>query len=84
MRKMLSLHPKPSPASAPKVDPEKAAMAEALGLRFITRDYRHICQKLIITYETVFDIREGKTVGRTQEVSRTWMDIPLVPEVYFG
>ena len=74
MRKTLSLHPKPSPASQPKVDPAKASLAEALGMRFICRDHRYIFQRLIVSYEY-----ESK-----QERSRTWVDVPLVPEVYVG
>lgn len=53
-------------------------------MRFIDRDGRYIMQKLVVTYETTFLVAEGQTgKGRTTELSRTWIDVPLVPEAYF-
>lgn len=81
-RKKLTLTKRPDPATQPRVDPAKVALSEALGIRFICRDHRYIMQRLIVTYETAFPISGGK--GVTTERSRTWIDVPLVPEVYCG
>jgi hypothetical protein len=84
VRSKLSLHKRPDPATRPKVDPAKVDLSEALQMRFIDRDGRYIMQKLVVTYETTFLVAEGQTgKGRTTELSRTWIDVPLVPEAYF-
>ncbi len=76
-RKTLRLKPRPDPATRPQVDPAKTSLSEKLGMRFICRDQRYIFQKLIVTY--------GNPAGEpTHEWSRTWVDVPLVPEAYVG
>ncbi len=72
----LTLRKRPSPESQPKVDPTKVALAEQLGIRFVLRDHRHICQKLVVSYAFMCDAQ--------RELSRTWIDVPLVPEAYCG
>ena len=72
MRPTLRLS-RPDPATKPKVDPAKVSMSEAFGWRFVERDKRYILQKLIVSFETP-----------GTEGSRTWIDIPLVPEAYFS
>jgi hypothetical protein len=73
---------RPDPATKPKVDPAKVALADALGLRFIDRGGRYIAQKLVVTYEERLptDLTMNLIL---QERSRTWIDVPLVPETYF-
>lgn len=73
-RRTLSLKKRPDPATRPKVDPKKAAIADQLGMRFVDRSGRYIAQKLVVTYEFVCDAQ--------RELSRTWIDVPLVPETY--
>jgi hypothetical protein len=65
---------RPDPATKPKVDPLKAALSEQLGMRFIDRGGRYIFQRLMVAYSS-----DG-----VAEVSRTWRDVPLVPEAYIG
>lgn len=89
MRPTLSLHKRPDPSTRPKVDPAKVSLSENFGWRFIERDHRYILQKLVVTYETVFDVvKEGEygTAVNSHEVelSRSWFDVPLVPETYVG
>ena len=74
MRPKLTLTKRPSPESQPKVDPAKAALSEKLGMRFVMRDHRYICQRLVVAYEAACET----------ERSRTWIDVPLVPEAYIG
>ena len=71
-RRTLTLK-RPDPATKPKVDPEKVALSLDLGVRFIDRGGRYIMQKLVVAYES----------GGMAERSRTWVDVPLVPEAYF-
>ncbi len=80
-RRTLSLKPRPDPATQPKVDPAKTALADQLGIRFVMRDHRYICQKLVVTYELPTDF---EVVAKQAERSRTWVDVPLVPEAYVG
>lgn len=83
MRPTLSLHKRPDPSTRPKVDPAKVSLSENFGWRFIERDHRYILQKLIVTYGFIpnGDPLEPREHG---ELSRTWMDVPLVPETYVG
>lgn len=89
-RKTLSLK-RPDPQTRPKVDPAKVVLADQLGLRFIDRGGRYIAQKLVVTYETAEEARESHHMsanyyppGSMPEKSRTWIDVPLVPESYCG
>lgn len=75
-RRTLSLKKRVDPATRPQVDPAKVSMSEQLGMRFIDRGGRYIFQKLIVTYEFACDAQ--------RERSRTWVDVPLVPEAYFS
>jgi len=52
-------------------------------MRYVDRGGRYIFQRLIVTYETVLELKEGAK-SRTEERSRTWIDVPLVPEAYIG
>jgi hypothetical protein len=87
MRAKLTLKNRPDPSSAPKVDPAKVALSEQLGIRYVMRDYRYICQKLVVSYEAHIPnslaIHElTNRVLNPPELSRTWIDVPLVPEAY--
>lgn len=74
-RKTLTLKKnRPDPATKPQVDPAKVSLSEQLGWRFINRDHRYILQRLVVTYEFICDAN--------REQSRTWIDVPLVPEAY--
>lgn len=75
MRPTLTLK-RPDPATKPKVDPSKVTLSESLGFRFVDRGGRYIMQRLVVSYEFVCDAN--------REQSRTWIDVPLVPEVYVG
>ncbi len=77
----LTLRKRPRPESQPKVDPAKVALSEQLGVRFVMRDHRYICQKLVVSYELPNDFT---VVSQGNERSRTWIDVPLVPEAYCG
>lgn len=85
MRKLLSLTKRPDPSTQPKVDPAKVALSEQLGVRFIQRDYRYICQKLVVAYEERFGRQSSISHSKVflAELSRTWIDVPLVPEAYY-
>jgi hypothetical protein len=71
MKRTLTLRPSPARmASAPKPvqpDPAKIALSQLIGLRYISREGRYTQQVYI-------------GVPSTNE--RTWVDVPLVPEVY--
>lgn len=86
MRPKLSLSKRPSPESQPKVDPLKVELSEKLGVRFVMRDHRYICQKLVVSYYESGGLvgPEGSLFDTTAETSRTWIDVPLVPEAYVG
>ena len=71
-RRTLTLKPRVDPATKPQVDPAKVAASEQLGIRFIDRGGRYLMQKLV-----EYPSGDG-------ERSRTWMDVPLVPEAYFS
>jgi hypothetical protein len=58
--------PPPTPA-----DPAKIGLAQSLGLRFISRRGRYILQTRMVLFEAPDVVRDS-----------TWVDIPLVPEVY--
>lgn len=69
------------------VDPAKVAQSLEIGFRFIDRKGRYILQKLeTVRYERKVEIRSfnGVDVSRVSQVAleTTWVDIPLVPEVY--
>jgi hypothetical protein len=74
VRPKLTLNPRVDPATRPKVDPEKTALSDRLGWRFVDRGGRYISQRLLVSY----------TNDGCAELSRTWVDVPLVPEVYVG
>lgn len=80
MARTLSLK-RPDPATRPKVDPAKVALSEQLGYRFVDRGGRYIMQRLLVTYELPTDF---EVVPKQSERSRTWVDVPLVPEAYCG
>lgn len=88
MRPKLTLKKRPDPSTKPKVDPTKVLVANSIGIRFIERDHRYICQKLVVSYNTeasvYFDERCQLSRTYYAELSRTWVDVPLVPEVYVG
>lgn len=71
-RKTLTLRPAPARFPKPQAptppDPHKIALSLALGLRYVCREGRYTQQVYI-----------PMTVGANE---RTWVDIPLVPEVY--
>jgi hypothetical protein len=73
-RKTLTL--RPAPASFPKPqpptphDPQKIALSLTLGMRYICREGRYIQQVTVL-------MPVADAPGE-----RTWVDIPLVPEVY--
>lgn len=73
-RRTLTLK-RPDPATRPKVDPAKVALSDQLGMRFVDRGGRYIMQKLVVTYWHAQELGEQ---------SRTWVDVPLVPEAYCG
>lgn len=77
MRRTLTLRPAPAqlkPEPAPIVsDPVKIALAQMLGYRFICRKSRYILQARMVLFAP--DVPLG-------EQEHTWVDIPLVPEVY--
>jgi hypothetical protein len=74
MRAKLTLRPRVDPATKPKLDPAKVAMTEELKARYIDRGGRYIFQLLVVTF----------TTDAATELSRTWVDVPLVPETYIG
>jgi hypothetical protein len=74
VRPKLTLRPRVDPATKPKLDPAKVALTEELKARFIDRGGRYIFQLLVVTYST----------DNVVEISRTWLDVPLVPEAYFS
>jgi hypothetical protein len=81
-RRTLSLKPRVDPATKPKLDPAKAALSEQLGIRFVDRGGRYIAQKLVVVYGF---IPNGDPLMPREhgELSRSWFDIPLVPETYY-
>lgn len=88
-RPKLTLKPRVDPATRPKVDPAKVALSEQLGWRFVDKGGRYIMQKLVVSYEVAFDVVKDGAYGnrvenRQEERSRTWVDVPLVPEAYCG
>ena len=68
-RKTLTLRP------LPFVSSEKIKRTEDLGFRFIERKKRYILQARMVCYPE----REDCPVSKPEH---TWVDIPLVPEVY--
>jgi len=75
VRPKLTLKHRHDPATQPKVDPAKVALSEQLGVRFVLRDHRYLMQRLVVSYEFICD--------QNREQSRTWIDVPLVPEAYY-
>lgn len=94
MKRTLTLRPDPArvaPKAAPPVpaDPVKIALAQALGLRFVCRQGRYILQSkhpVMVLYEPpTLGTENGPLEAGAYPLSRaemTWVDIPLVPEVY--
>jgi len=84
VRKLLSLSKRPDPATQPKVDPAKVALSQQLGMRFVMRDHRYLMQKLVVAYKGgMCEQHESCSDYYHTEHSRTWIDVPLVPEAYF-
>jgi S1-C subfamily serine protease len=76
-RKTLTLRP------VPFVSPEKIKRTEELGLRFVDRKGRYLLQKLhVVRYEARRGVHDGVTYVEDVVAESTWVDIPLVPEVY--
>jgi hypothetical protein len=67
-RKTLTLRP------VPYVDEKKLERAKEIGFRFIDRRGRYILQAYTVCYRE----REGSI----PVPDHTWVDIPLLPEVY--
>ncbi len=86
MRPKLTLTKRPDPATKPKCDPAKVSMSESFGWRFIERDHRYILQKLVVSYLEGYigNDGHGNSISVNVETSRTWVDVPLVPEAYHG
>jgi hypothetical protein len=74
VRQKLTLKNRVDPATKPKVDPAKIDLSNYLKWRFIDRGGRYILQHLSVTYDGSLET----------EISRTWLDLPLVPETYIG
>jgi hypothetical protein len=77
-RRTLSLKPRVDPATKPKVDPAKVEASELLGLRFVDKGGRYLMQKLVVAY-----LNPDNSLIQNRELSRTWIDVPLVPEAYY-
>ena len=77
MRRTLTLKPAPAnlkPEPAPILsDPVKIALAQSIGFRFISRKGRYMLQTRMVMFAP-------DVPGLEKE--QTWVDIPLVPEVY--
>lgn len=85
MRPKLTLKPRVDPNTKPKLDPAKVSLSEQMRARYVDRGGRYIMQQLIVSYgerELTDDFTVVKT--STFELSRTWVDVPLVPEGYFS
>jgi hypothetical protein len=78
-RPILGLKKRPDPSTKPKVDPAKVSLSESFGWRFIERDHRYILQKMVVSY-----LNPDNALILNRELSRTWVDVPLVPETYVG
>lgn len=72
-RRTLTLRPRVDPATKPKLDPTKVALSEDLKARYVDRGGRYIFQLMVVSY-----------AADESECSRTWVDVPLVPETYVG
>ncbi len=76
-RTTLTLRPAPAqmkPEPPPVLsDPVKIALAQSIGFRFISRKGRYMLQTRMVLFAP-------DVPGLEQE--HTWVDIPLVPEVY--
>lgn len=73
-RKTLTLRP------VPYVDAAKVRKTEELGFRFVDRRGRYILQAHTVFYR---EVKLGEASGSSVTVpEHTWVDIPLVPEVY--
>lgn len=91
MRPKLTLKPRVDPATKPKLDPAKVSLSEELKARYVDRGGRYIFQLLVVTYATPVEMLEKFHMSASYyppeaipEISRTWVDVPLVPEVYVG
>jgi hypothetical protein len=72
-RKTLTLSPSPARLKRPPppvpADPLKIALSVAIGLRYVSRGGRYTQQVYV-------------SVGDHAPNERTWVDVPLCPEVY--
>jgi hypothetical protein len=73
-RSKLTLRPKPAQLgqlkhTQPPADPVKIALSLLIGTRYVSREGRYTQQ-----------VRIEVVPGRSNEL--TWVDVPLVPEVY--
>lgn len=73
MRPKLTLKPRVDPNTKPKMDPAKVFLSEQMRARYVDRGGRYIFQQLVVSFST----------DSISELSRTWVDVPLVPEGYF-
>lgn len=68
-RTKLTLRPPPAKLRSftpPPADPQKIALSQLIGLRYISRQGRY-------TQQVYIEATSGE---------HTWVDVPLVPEVY--
>lgn len=89
MKRTLTLRPAPATVKQkplpPPPNPLKIALSEKLGWRFVDRSGRYILQARTVRYEqghTTSAGRFGASVPCAIIVEQTWVDVPLVPEVY--
>ena len=90
MSRTLTLRPKPAkmrPHTLPPADPAKISLSQSLGWRFIDRKGRYILQaraEQTVTYEPPALLNDGTIVSGhpLTRLETTWIDVPLVPEVY--
>lgn len=71
MKRTLTLRPAPATVKPPPpvpADPYKIALSVAIGLRYVSRGGRYT-QQVYIALPSASN-------------ERTWVDVPLVPEVY--
>lgn len=74
-RKKLTLRPPPAkiqPHTLPPDDPVKVALSQTLGFRYIDRNRRYLLQARMVMFPQPI----------AGDPDYTWVDVPLVPEVY--
>lgn len=74
MRPKLTLKPRVDPNTKPKLDPAKISLSEQMRARYVDRGGRYIFQQLVVSF----------SIDSAHEISRTWVDVPLVPEGYYS